>query len=182
MSRISNSSSGDTSIASKQDLEIVAKQLQRTPRGKVKVIKRCSRDLPMVILTYPVLSDGELFPTLFWLTCPHLAKEVSLLEAAGLIKQFEQLVSEENTWALELKRAHQKHQRLMFNLLVGNQNLPQKMPLLSREKPGVGGVRDFSRVKCLHAHYAHFLAGGNNPVGEVLDKTLSKKECKEECG
>jgi hypothetical protein len=35
---------------------------------------------------------------------------------------------------------------------------------------GVGGTRE--GLKCLHAHYAHWLAGGNDPVGEWTNAQL----------
>ena len=38
---------------------------------------------------------------------------------------------------------------------------------------GVGGTR--KGVKCLHAHYAWFLAGGKDPVGAGGDKGLTEK-------
>ncbi len=35
---------------------------------------------------------------------------------------------------------------------------------------GVGGTR--VGIKCLHAHYAWFLAGGEDPVGNWVDQKL----------
>jgi hypothetical protein len=40
-----------------------------------------------------------------------------------------------------------------------------------RPSGGVGGTRQ--GVKCLHAHYAYFLAGGVDPVGAWVDVELS---------
>ena len=39
-----------------------------------------------------------------------------------------------------------------------------------RPHGGVGGTR--TGVKCLHAHYAWFLAGGDDPVGHWVDELL----------
>ena len=39
-----------------------------------------------------------------------------------------------------------------------------------RPSGGVGGTRQ--GVKCLHAHYAWFLAGGDDPVGRWVDEQL----------
>jgi hypothetical protein len=39
-----------------------------------------------------------------------------------------------------------------------------------RPSGGVGGTRQ--GVKCLHAHYAWFLAGGDDPVGRWVDGHL----------
>jgi uncharacterized protein len=39
---------------------------------------------------------------------------------------------------------------------------------------GVGGTR--VGVKCLHAHYAWFLAGGDDPVGRWVDDALGEAQ------
>jgi hypothetical protein len=39
-----------------------------------------------------------------------------------------------------------------------------------RPSGGVGGTR--AGVKCLHAHYAWYLAGGDDPVGRWVDARL----------
>ena len=40
-----------------------------------------------------------------------------------------------------------------------------------RPHGGVGGTR--AGVKCLHAHYAYFLAGGDDPVGRWVEARLA---------
>lgn len=40
---------------------------------------------------------------------------------------------------------------------------------------GVGGSS--GGVKCLHAHYAHRRAGGDNPVGELVDSWIGPLDC-----
>ena len=37
---------------------------------------------------------------------------------------------------------------------------------------GIAGIRDFTNVKCLHTHYAHYLATGQNLVGEWVQELL----------
>jgi len=39
---------------------------------------------------------------------------------------------------------------------------------------GVGGTR--AGVKCLHAHYAHLLAGGDDPVGRWIAEQLASAD------
>ncbi|HEY6533206.1 MAG TPA: DUF501 domain-containing protein, partial [Acidimicrobiales bacterium] len=39
---------------------------------------------------------------------------------------------------------------------------------------GVGGTRQ--GVKCLHAHYAHWLAGGDDPVGDWVHVELLARD------
>lgn len=48
---------------------------------------------------------------------------------------------------------------------------------------GVGGIRG-EGIKCLHAHFAHHLIFGPNPVGEIVEGLLLKEkglECEEPC-
>ena len=42
-----------------------------------------------------------------------------------------------------------------------------------RPSGGVGGTR--KGVKCLHAHYAWFLAGGDDPVGRWVEARLREE-------
>ena len=44
---------------------------------------------------------------------------------------------------------------------------------------GVGGAR--AGVKCLHAHYAHTRAGGENPVGSIVMDWIEPLDCDEPC-
>lgn len=37
---------------------------------------------------------------------------------------------------------------------------------------GIAGIREYTNVKCLHTHYAHYLATGNNLVGEWVQELL----------
>ena len=46
-----------------------------------------------------------------------------------------------------------------------------------RPSGGVGGTR--TGVKCLHAHYAHLLAGGDDPVGRWAAAQLASADCPE---
>ena len=43
-----------------------------------------------------------------------------------------------------------------------------------RPSGGIGGTRQ--GVKCLHAHYAYFLAGGDDPVGAWVDEQLKENQ------
>lgn len=44
---------------------------------------------------------------------------------------------------------------------------------------GVGGSS--VGVKCLHAHYAHTRAGGENPVGSLVEQWIEPLDCTEPC-
>ena len=71
---------------SRDDVAVVAAQLGRRPRDVHAVAHRCPCGNPDVIETEPRLGDGSPFPTLFYVTCPRLARAISGLEATGLMR------------------------------------------------------------------------------------------------
>jgi exopolyphosphatase / guanosine-5'-triphosphate,3'-diphosphate pyrophosphatase len=86
------------------------------------------------------------------LTCPAAVKAVSRVEADGWIKRLEARARQEADLGRALDQAHRVYARERGRWLAGSEGWG-----------GVGGSR--SGVKCLHAHYAHYLAGGDDPVG-----------------
>jgi hypothetical protein len=104
-----------------------------------------------VIETHP-LADGEPFPTLYWLVCRRLIAAVGGLESTGRMQELnERLVSDDDfRAAFDAANADYVARRDAHHRLEG--------------AGGVGGG-PADRVKCLHAHLAHHLAVGNNPVG-----------------
>ncbi len=55
------------------------------------------------------------------------------------------------------------------------------LPEDARARPGggVGGAR--AGVKCLHAHYADYRAGHDNPVGEQVAPWIEPLDCRVPC-
>ena len=127
-------------------------------RGSVAVAARCRYGLPAVVRTAPLLPDGTPFPTLYWLACPAARVAVGRLEAAGWNAKLSERVATEPDLAAAHAAAHTSYlaQRDAMAPLPGN--------------PGVGGLP--GRVKCLHAHYAWYLAGGDDPVGRWVAAQL----------
>lgn len=50
------------------------------------------------------------------------------------------------------------------------------------ERKGIVGSENLGRIKCLHAHYAHFLATGENIIGRIVHQLLGTLFSKEEKG
>ena len=100
----------------------------------------------------PVDAEGNPFPTLFWLTCPAAVKAVSRIEASGEIGRYNEREERDPAFAEALERAHREYAEERSRDLTE-----------AKDWGGVGGTR--RGVKCLHAHYANHLAGGNDPVG-----------------
>jgi uncharacterized protein len=144
-----------------EDIEIIAAQLQRPPRGLAGLAYRCPCGKPAVVTTAPRLADGTPFPTTYYLTCPRAHAACSTLESRGLMAAMSRRLSRDAGLAEAYRHAHQAY-------------------LADREKLGdvpeiadvsAGGMPD--RVKCLHALVAHALAAGRgvNPLGdETLDE------------
>lgn len=155
---------------SDKDLVIISKQLQRSVNNILTVVYRCSYNFPVVVLSYPI-REGLPFPTIHYLTCPHLSKEVSRLEEKGFIKFYEELIERDETFRNLYRQAHDEVIRKRMQLLSESDRL-NWADILSTV--GTGGIRDFTKVKCLHLHVADFLAGIDNPVGrDVVEKIKS---------
>jgi hypothetical protein len=97
-------------------------------------------------------------PTRYWLVDPVLVVQVSRLEAAGGVRAAAAAVD-----ADELAAAHAAYAAERDRAIPADHRGP-------RPSGGVGGTRQ--GVKCLHAHYGWFLAGGDDPVGRWVDQAL----------
>lgn len=132
------------------DREVVAGLLGREPRG-FEVVVRDRDGEPVVISNPPILDDSTPMPTRFWLVGREVSTAVSRLESVGGVKQAEAAVD-----AAELEAAHARYAAERDRELPDGHSGP--LP-----SGGVGGTR--RGVKCLHAHVAWYLAGGDDPVG-----------------
>ena len=141
------------------DLEEVARLLGRRPQGAFEVVVRDATGVPVVIRNAPLLADGTPMPTLFWLVGETARENVSRLEAAGGVRTAEADLPPE-----EIAAAHERYAAERDALLPPDHAGP-------KPTGGVGGTR--TGVKCLHAHYAWFLAGGDDPVGRWVAERLS---------
>lgn len=166
------------------EYEIIKKQLGREPNNLGGVVYYCPFGKPAVIKTLPY-SDQHVFPTLYWLSCPHLVREVSRLEEAGLIKELTTRLKEDQSFRREVEVAHQNYAKKRSALLTAADisKIKKKSPGILKvlKEAGVGGIMEKEGIKCLHTHLADFLATGSNPVGELLWKLVNwPVEC-EEC-
>ncbi len=138
------------------DGAIVAWQLGRHPRGRWRCVARCSHGFPTCITTEPVLETGEPFPTLYYLTCPHLVARIGALESQGGCERWRESIAADDSLASRLRDADVSYRAARAAEGGGADPTP---------KVGIAGQRDPLAVKCLHAHVAAFLAGIDDPVG-----------------
>jgi uncharacterized protein len=140
------------------DVALLTERLGRPPAGDFEVVVRDADGTPAVIRNAPFLRDGTPMPTRYWLVDPAVRAAVSQLEAAGGVRAAEAAVDPE-----ELAAAHAAYAAERDNAIDPAHTGP-------RPFGGVGGTR--RGVKCLHAHYAFFLAGGVDPVGRWVEEHL----------
>ena len=141
------------------DFERVTEMLSHAPRGEFEVVVRGPDGDPMVIRNAPLLSDGTPMPTRCWLVDPDLRSAVSRLEADGGVRAASAAVEPR-----AIARAHAAYAAERDAALPPGHAGP-------RPSGGVGGTR--RGVKCLHAHYAWYLAGGDDPVGRWVEARLA---------
>ena len=136
------------------DLEAVARQLGRLPRGVLDIAYRCPNGEPGVVKTAPRLPDGTPFPTLYYLTHPALTAAASRLESDGLMREMTTRLADDPDLAAAYRRAHESY-------LAERDAIEPLGTTFSG-----GGMPD--RVKCLHVLMAHALAKGRgvNPFGD----------------
>jgi len=164
-----------------RDLTVIAWQIGRVPKGVLAIACDCPYGYPQVTVNHPLRRDGgsfEVFPTLFWLTCPFLTEEVARLEAAGGVKRLEALLREDPDLARKYARAHAAYRRERLSYLSeGDRGFLLEKGVWEAVETGVAGLRNPLRVKCLHAQLAHFLARGENPIGRLVAEELPRLFC-----
>jgi uncharacterized protein len=140
------------------DRREVERLLGRPPQGEFEVVRRHPDGSPLVIRNAPLLDDGTPMPTRYWLVGEPERTLVSRLESAGGVAQAEAEVDPGAVAA-----AHARYAAERDAALPPEHGGP-------RPSGGVGGTR--TGIKCLHAHFAWHLAGGDDPVGRWVEARL----------
>jgi uncharacterized protein len=154
-------------VVTDADRAVVARQLGREPRTLRRVAVRCPFGAPAVTEQSPYGSDGEPFPTTYYLTCRHLVAAVSRLEAAGGVERWSEATRTDPALAASLAAGDEEQRRLRRELADGETGSDGGDSL----EYGIGGSRRGGSLKCLHAHAAFALARPGYELGErVLDE------------
>lgn len=140
------------------DHERVTELLGREPQGRYEIVVRDHSGDPVVLLNDPLLDDGTPMPTRYWLIGPTDIRRVGQLESTGGVDAAEAEVD-----AADLAAAHARYAAERDAAIPADHEGP-------RPSGGVGGTR--VGVKCLHAHWAWHLAGGDDPIGRWVAERL----------
>ena len=146
---------------SPEDLAAVTDLIGRIPQGDFRVVVRATDGAPVVLMNAPLLEDGTPMPTLYWLVGNTEVHAVSTLEADGGVNTVEAIIGLDAIDAI-----HVRYQERRDAMIPTSHEGP-------RPSAGVGGTR--RGVKCLHAHFAHWLAGGDDAVGKWVSQQLDER-------
>jgi len=144
------------------DADVVAELLGRVPQSEFEVVVRDAHGEPVVLRNAPFLRDGTPMPTRYWLAGREATLLVSRLEADGGVRRAEAEIP-----AGDIAAAHARYAAERDAAIPAEHSGP-------RPSGGVAGTRE--GVKCLHAHYAWFLAGGDDPVGRWVQARLDEAD------
>jgi hypothetical protein len=142
------------------DERVVSWQLGRPARAFRRVAVRCAYGFPAVTEQAPYGSDGEPFPTTYYLTCPWLVAAIARLEAAGGVERFSQAAAADPVLQRSLEEADAEQRRIRPELDVG-----------------IAGTRTPGNLKCLHAHAAFALARPGYDLGERVLGEVEERWC-----
>ncbi|OFO75617.1 septum formation initiator family protein [Rothia sp. HMSC065D02] len=152
----------ETLTPTDQDIRVLSAQLGRTVRDVIEIPARCVCGNPLVAATAPRLSNGNPFPTVFYLAHPAITAAASRLEAGGLMYEMTDALAADTELANRYTLAHENYlaERERIRLISGTDEVPEI------ENISAGGMP--TRVKCLHAVIGHTLAVGCgiNPMGD----------------
>ena len=147
-----------------EDRDAVERQIGRRPRAFRRVAARCPYGLPAVTEQEPYDAEGAPFPTTYYLTCPHLVAGVSRLEAAGGVERWSAAVAASPELRADLEAATAVQQRVRRELAGGRTGADHGASL----DAGIGGSRNPTQLKYLHAHVAFALAQPGYRLGELV--------------
>lgn len=159
-----------------QQLATIEQQLGRRPRGLKAIAFSSANGVPLVLKMRPLV-DNKPFPTLYWLSSRDLHKAISQIEMVGTVKTLEKRLQDDP----DLMAAYQANQREYVAERWASCS-SEDVAELTRlgyvdllDTYGIGGLRDWEQIRCLHMHYAHHLCG-NNVIGQWLDEHYGLNE------
>ncbi len=144
------------------------------PNNVVGITKsRCKHNYPQAFIN-SIITDTHISTGFIRLSCPHLVKEIDLIENSLIAKineilqentELQQNYQEINKWYSDVKHELLNSDvitDLLLTYLGGSTDNYNNFM-----NSGILGVSNINDVKCLHAHTADYLLRGNNKIGEM---------------
>lgn len=166
---------------SREDLEIIRKQLNKEPKGLLGISARCRYGYPVVLMTKPLIvgENGrfEVFPTLYWLSCPRRVEQVSRIESRGHIENLEEELASNTDLREEYLKNEESYLDKQWGLLSQkDRKFVEEQGLEEALSRGIGGIESDEHIKCLHLHLAHQIAEVN-VIGEMIQDRFDVGDC-----
>jgi uncharacterized protein len=150
-------------LATADDLAAVSALIGRKPKTAFTVLVRRLDGVPVVTRNAPLEADGTPMPTRYWLLPSALANNaIGRIESTGGVRRAEGEIAAEVIEAIHSAYSQERDRALPIGWSG------------PRPSGGVGGTR--TGLKCLHAHYANYLAGNDDAVGAWVEAQLSPQE------
>ena len=167
----------------KKEYQLAVALLGRKPRTPFIIKTKCACGNPQTLIADPVFVEDNIwkpFPSFIWLVCPRMKALTADLEQQGLVKYYSEKLRTDKDFREVFLKGQKEIADYRLNLAQEKfeGNLPDHIYDILKNT-SVAGSRDYHGVKCLHAHLAHFLAFGNNPIGKEIFEKIG--DCPNEC-
>ena len=152
-----------------EDINYIEETLGRVPRGILAVSSRSPDGLP-VALKMKCVVDKAPFPTHFWLCHALLIEKINFLESQRLVKPMEEMIEKDQTLANAFLADQRRYQQIR-NACLTEDDIAHlsSIKILDqfKDKRGIGGIENFSKIRCLHMQMAHLVSDAN-VIGQWL--------------
>lgn len=135
-----------------------------------------------LVLRIRALVDDRPFPTLYWLSSRELYKALSRLETEGWVGQLEAELAADEALMAAYQQNHRDYVARRWQLMRAEDRARIAELGFTElfDRYGIGGIAHWDRVRCLHMHYAHYLAAAPgervNVIGELLEQRFGLRQ------
>lgn len=164
------------------DLDTVSRQLKTNEVSMCSVAERCAYGYPRIIVLSPVKGDFpekiinyESLANVLWLTCPHCNDIIHRLEDRGYVSRISHFLQNLRMARERMQTAHSHIYFIRKKLYRDFFDNTYPEELIGLFNTGVGGVRDGSQIKCLHANFAFYRLDETNCAGYIVQKLIEDR-------
>jgi hypothetical protein len=141
-----------------------------------KTIKHCERHCSEVIKLSPKYALNDL-DELFIIKCRKTICIINELEKSGWCEKMANLFIANNANLNESLITANAEYILLRHYLIKNEieDEEQKREMIIKSSRfGIEDVDYQYNIKCLHKHYAHYVATGSNPIGKIVNLLVER--------